>query len=59
MVDISTMRVCSKCSVPYTWKKSSSTLKWTYCSYSCERRDLGFTIESLIKSTATKVCTKD
>lgn len=43
------IRDCGHCSVPYDWRRStSSSLKMTYCGALCERADLGFTIESLM-----------
>jgi len=44
------MYTCVRCSVPYDWRKStSSSLKMTYCSSLCEQGDLGFTIEAVIR----------
>ena len=44
------IRECQHCSMKYDWRKSpSSSLKMTYCSSLCERADLGFTIEALLR----------
>lgn len=44
------IRECERCSIKYDWRKSpSSSLKMTYCSSLCERADLGFTIEALLR----------
>ncbi len=44
------IRECGRCSLKYDWRKSpSSSLKMTYCSSLCERADLGFTIEALLR----------
>ncbi len=44
------IRVCARCGLRYDWRKSaSSTLKMTYCGSLCERADLGFTVEALLK----------
>jgi hypothetical protein len=44
------IRICQHCSVPYDWRRSPSTsLKMTYCGSFCERADLGFTIETLLR----------
>ena len=44
------IRECERCSLKYDWRKSpSSSLKMTYCSSLCERADLGFTIEALLR----------
>lgn len=44
------IKVCARCGLRYDWRKSPSTaLKMTYCSSLCERADLGFTIEALLR----------
>ena len=43
------IKLCTRCGVPYYWRRSTSrSLKMTYCGSLCERADLGFTIEGLI-----------
>lgn len=47
---MSDMRTCRRCLCAYNWRRSpSSSLKMTYCGTLCEKADLGFTIEALIK----------
>ena len=47
---IDNIRVCARCGLRYDWRKSpSTTLKMTYCSSLCERADLGYTIEALLR----------
>lgn len=49
-MNLSNIKVCVRCGLRYDWRKSpSSALKMTYCSSLCERADLGFTIEALLK----------
>jgi hypothetical protein len=44
------IRVCQRCLMRYDWRRSpSSSLKMTYCGSLCERADLGFTIEAMLK----------
>jgi hypothetical protein len=44
------IRTCARCGLRYDWRRSpSSSLKMTYCGSLCERADLGFTIEALIR----------
>jgi len=44
------IRECRRCGLPYDWRRSpSSYLKMTYCSTLCERADLGFTVEALLR----------
>jgi len=44
------IRVCERCGIRYDWRRSaSSSLKMTYCGSLCERADLGFTIEALLR----------
>lgn len=45
------MRTCARCGLRYDWRRSpSSSLKMTYCGSLCERADLGFTVEALLKA---------
>lgn len=45
------MRSCQHCGIRYDWRRSpSSSLKMTYCGSLCERADLGFTIEAVLRS---------
>jgi hypothetical protein len=45
------IRVCLRCGIRYDWRRSpSSSLKMTYCGTLCEKSDLGFTIESLLRA---------
>ncbi len=49
-LELSHIRVCARCGQRYDWRKSpSSALKMTYCGSLCERADLGFTLEALLK----------
>jgi hypothetical protein len=49
-MELSNIRVCARCGLRYDWRKSPSTaLKMTYCSSLCERADLGFTLEALLR----------
>ena len=49
--DQANIKTCRRCGVRYDWRRSpSSSLKMTYCGSLCERADLGFTIEALIRS---------
>ncbi len=46
----SNLRTCARCGLTYDWRRSpSSSLKMTYCGSLCERGDLGFTIEALLR----------
>jgi hypothetical protein len=46
------IRMCRHCGQAYDWRRSpSSSLKMTYCGTLCEKADLGFTIETLLKGT--------
>ncbi|MEO9253973.1 MAG: hypothetical protein ABI305_00405 [Tepidiformaceae bacterium] len=50
-MDTSAIRFCKKCRLAYDWRRSpSSSLKMTYCCSLCERADLGFTIDALIRT---------
>ncbi len=49
-MELTNIRVCARCGLRYDWRKSPSTaLKMTYCSSLCERADLGFTLEALLR----------
>lgn len=49
-IHLDNIKVCARCGLRYDWRKSpSSTLKMTYCGSLCERADLGFTLEALMK----------
>jgi hypothetical protein len=51
-MEISNIRACARCGLRYDWRKSpSTTLKMTYCGSLCERADLGFTVEALLKAS--------
>jgi hypothetical protein len=43
------IKVCARCELRYDWRKSPSSMKMTYCSSLCERADLGFTLEALLR----------
>ena len=44
------IRTCAHCGLRYDWRRSpSSSLKMTYCGSLCERADLGYTIEALLR----------
>jgi hypothetical protein len=43
------IKVCARCALRYDWRKSPSSMKMTYCSSLCERADLGFTVEALLR----------
>jgi hypothetical protein len=48
------IRDCVRCSLRYDWRRSASaSLKMTYCGSLCERADLGFTIEALLRTERT------
>ena len=45
------IRDCARCGLRYDWRRSpSSSLKMTYCGSLCEKADLGFTIETLLRA---------
>ncbi|MCC6387334.1 MAG: hypothetical protein U0547_04860 [Dehalococcoidia bacterium] len=45
---------CVHCGLRYDWRRSpSSSLKMTYCGSLCEKADLGFTIETILRSERT------
>ncbi|MEX2079983.1 MAG: hypothetical protein WEC33_00060 [Dehalococcoidia bacterium] len=48
------IRECARCRLRYDWRRSPSTLRMTYCSSLCEKGDLGFTIEALLKNEPTR-----
>ena len=50
-MNLNNIKVCARCSLRYDWRKSPSSMKMTYCSSLCERADMGFTIEALLKTT--------
>jgi hypothetical protein len=42
---------CARCGLRYDWRRSpSSSLKMTYCGSLCEKADLGFTIEAVLRT---------
>jgi hypothetical protein len=44
------IKICARCGIRYDWRRSpSSSLKMTYCGSLCERADLGFTVEALLR----------
>ncbi len=49
-MNLNNIKVCARCGLRYDWRKSPSTMKMTYCGSLCERADLGFTIEALLKT---------
>lgn len=49
-MNLANIKVCARCGLRYDWRKSpSSSLKMTYCSSLCEKADLGFTLEALLR----------
>jgi endogenous inhibitor of DNA gyrase (YacG/DUF329 family) len=48
-MNLNHIKVCSRCNLRYDWRKSPSSMKMTYCSSLCERADLGFTLEALLR----------
>ena len=49
------LRTCARCGLTYDWRRSpSSSLKMTYCGSLCEKGDLGFTIEALLRVESPK-----
>ena len=49
-MDTSVIGSCIRCRVAYDWRRSgSNSLKMTYCGVLCEKSDLGFTIEALLR----------
>jgi hypothetical protein len=54
-MNLNNIKLCALFGLRYDWRKSpSSTLKMTYCGSLCERADLGFTLEALLKSKRTE-----
>lgn len=49
-----TLRLCATCSIPYHHEKSTSSLRFTYCSLPCEVRDLGFSMDALERNPLIK-----
>ena len=43
------IKICARCGLRYDWRKSPSALKMTYCGSLCERGDLGFTLDALLR----------
>jgi|GEM_PF-1305414 len=51
-IDSANIKTCRRCGVRYDWRRSpSACLKMTYCGSLCERADMGFTIEALLRSS--------
>lgn len=48
-MNLNHIKVCARCSLRYDWRKSPSGMKMTYCSSLCEKADLGFTLEALLR----------
>ncbi len=48
-MNLNHIKVCARCNLRYDWRKSPSGMKMTYCSSLCERADLGFTLEALLR----------
>jgi len=49
------IRSCARCGIRYDWRRSpSSSLKMTYCNSLCEKADLGFTIEALLRTEVSR-----
>jgi endogenous inhibitor of DNA gyrase (YacG/DUF329 family) len=49
-MNLDVIKTCARCGLRYDWRHSStSSLKMTYCSSLCERYDLGFTLDALLK----------
>ncbi len=54
-MNLNNIKVCARCGLRYDWRKSPSTaLKMTYCSSLCEKADLGFTLEALLRYERTE-----
>lgn len=56
------LRSCNRCKTRYSPNKSTSTLRLTYCGLLCEKGDLGFSMESLLRNEFTRkvnVCKQD
>ena len=52
-MNINHIKVCGRCGLRYDWRKSPSSMKMTYCSSLCEKADLGFTLEALLRYERT------
>lgn len=49
------IRSCKRCKLTYDWRRSpSSSLKMTYCGSLCEKADLGFTIEGILRTISSR-----
>jgi hypothetical protein len=48
-MNLNNIKVCARCALRYDWRKSPSGMKMTYCSSLCEKADLGFTVEALLR----------
>jgi hypothetical protein len=58
-MELSHIKTCARCGSRYDWRKSQSTmLKMTYCGSLCERGDLGFTIEAILRTEFKKTPTE-
>ncbi|GMV86198.1 MAG: hypothetical protein AMXMBFR80_20530 [Dehalococcoidia bacterium] len=53
-MNLNHIKVCARCSLRYDWRKSPSSMKMTYCSSLCEKADLGFTLEALLRYERVK-----
>lgn len=49
------IHACTYCEIAFDDRKSSSTLKYSYCGYMCEIKDLGFCIDDFIRAEYEKV----
>lgn len=49
------MNRCARCNTPFDTKKSTSTLRNTYCGWMCERSEFGFVIAEFVKSDIKRV----
>ncbi len=52
-MNLNHIKVCARCNLRYDWRKSPSSMKMTYCSSLCEKADLGFTLEALLRYERT------
>ena len=48
-MNLDNIKNCARCGLRYDWRKSPSSMKMTYCGSLCEKADLGFTLEALLK----------
>lgn len=53
-MNLNHIKVCARCNLRYDWRKSPSSMKMTYCSSLCEKADLGFTLEALLRYERVK-----